>query len=575
MPSRDTLGGIVHTYQRYDPVRIPPPRPPEVDLVTPAMEHLLEFGDAAELSEEQLADAIVLSPEQIRGLGPSLDSIRRRLEEARRQILATYETETVRKRARRRFRDAAQRAQPPARFREGFAKAVREEQLRQLERLWYAQDDDQSPFAGQLAGLVDALGEVYQVDELAARWTFTGAEKLSVPDALKVKEKLEEIEELLRQVEEARKNAKVALIDMEALGEYLEGAERDELDLLRRQIREAVERLAAEQGLQKTNRGYELTPQALRLFQGKLLERIFADLDPSRTGRHQGDVQGDGAVETVPTRPYEFGDAVAHMDIPGSLVNAMLRQAGEVTEGGGTSRRPLRLDARDIEVHRTRNTPKCATSVVLDMSGSMRYGGLHVSVKRMALALQGLVLREYPGDFLQFIEMASFAKPRGPGEILALMPKPVTIFDAVVRLRADMADPAISADDVPPHFTNIQHALSLSRQHLARQDTPNRQVIVITDGLPTAHFEGSQLYLLYPPHRRTEEATLREAELCRREGIVVNVFLLAGWSQSREDIQFAYRLAEAARGRVFFTAGKELERFVVWDYRSRRRSIIG
>jgi len=571
VPTRDTLGGIVHTYQRYDPARIPPPRPPAIDLVTPAMEHLLEFGDGSELTEEQLADAIVLSPEQIRGLGPSLESIRRRLEEARRKILETYETDAARKRARQRFRGLAQRAQPPARHRDGLAKAVREEQIRQLERLWYAQDDDQSPFAGQLAGLIDALGEVYEVDELAARWTFTGREKLTVAEALETKARLEQIEELLRQIEEAHKNAKVALIDMDALSEYLEPGEGDELNLLRRQIQEAVERLAAEQGLQKTGRGYELTPQALRIFQGKLLEKIFADLDPSRTGRHQGDVKGEGAVETVPTRPYEFGDAVAHMDIPGSLVNAMLRQAAE----GGGGRQPLRLDSRDIEVHKTRNTPKCATTVVMDMSGSMRYGGLHVSVKRMALALQGMVLREYPGDFLQFIEMASFAKPRLPGEIVKLMPKPVTIFDSVVRLRADMADPAISEADVPPHFTNIQHALALSRQHLAKQDTPNRQVILITDGLPTAHFEGSQLYLLYPPHRRTEEATMREAEACRREGITVNVFLLSGWAQSREDIQFAYRLAEAAHGRVFFTAGKELERFVVWDYRSRRRSIIG
>ena len=572
MPTRDTLGGIVHTYQRYDPARIPPPRPQAVDLVTPAMEHLLEFGDASELTAEQLADAIVLDPEQVRGLGQSLDSIRRRLEEARRRILETYETNAVRAKARRRFRDLAQRARPPAMHRDGFAKAVREEQLRQLERLWYAQDDDQSPFASQLAGLVDALGEVYLVDELASRWTFTGRTKLAVPEALEVKEQLEEIEDLLRQVEEARANARVALLDMDALGRYLEDGERDELDLLRRQLREAIERLAAEQGLQKTKRGFELTPQALRLFQGRLLERIFADLDPSRTGRHQGDVQGDGAVETVPTRPYEFGDSVAHMDIPGSIVNAILRQAGAAGWAAGDR---VRLEQRDIEVHRTRNTPKCATTVVLDMSGSMRYGGLHVSVKRMALALQGLVLREYPGDFLQFIEMASFAKPRQPGEIVSLMPKQVTIFDSVVRLRADMADPAISEADVPPHFTNIQHALSLSRQHLARQDTPNRQVIVITDGLPTAHFEGSQLYLLYPPHRRTEEATLREAEACRREGIIVNVFLLAGWSQTRDDIQFAYRLAEAARGRVFFTAGRDLERFVVWDYHARRRSILG
>jgi len=574
MPTRDTLGGIVHTYQRYDPARIPPPRPPAVDLVTPAMEHLLEFGDMGELTEEQLAAAIVLDPEQIKGLGPSLDSIRRKLEEARRRILERYETESVRKKARQRFRETAHRMQPPAKSREGFAKAVREEQLRQLERLWYAQEDDQSRFAGQLAGLIETLGEVYQIDELAAKWTFQGREKLTVPEALEVKQRLEEIEDLLRQVDEARKNARVFLIDMEALGQYVEQGDRDELDQLRRQIQEIVERQAAEQGLQRTKSGYALTPQALRIFQGKLLEQIFSALDPSRTGRHQGGVVGDGAVELVPTRPYEFGDSVAHMDIPGSLVNALLRQAGEAAAGGGSTRR-LRFDARDIEVHRTRNSPKCATTVVLDMSGSMRYGGQYVSVKRMALALQGLVLREYPGDFVQFIEMASFAKPRTAGEIVTLLPKPVTIFDSVVRLRADMADPAISESDVPPHFTNIQHALALSRQHLARQDTPNKQAIIITDGLPTAHFEGSQLYLLYPPHRRTEEATMREAELCRREGITVNVFLLAGWSQSREDIQFAYRLAEAAHGRVFFTAGKDLERFVVWDYRSRRRSIIG
>jgi uncharacterized protein with von Willebrand factor type A (vWA) domain len=473
----------------------------------------------------------------------------------------------VRKKARNAFRDAARRAEPPARHREAFERAVREEQIRQLERLWYAQEDERSRFAGQLPGLVERLGEVYQIDELAAKWHFTGRERLTVEEAVAVKEELETIDDLLRQLEEARKNARIGIVDLEALGKYLDGEQQEELESLRRQVRELVEQAAASQGLERKGKGYELTPKALRIFQSRLLERIFADLSPSRTGRHQDRIVGDGAVELVPTRPYEFGDSVAHMDIPGSLVNAMLRQAGAAG--------PLRLESRDIEVHRTRNSPKCATSVVLDMSGSMRYGGLYVNVKKMALALQGLVQREYPGDFLQFIEMYSFAKPRPAGEVVGLMPKPVTIFDSVVRLRADMADPAITESDIPPHFTNIQHALALSRQHLARQDTPNRQVIVITDGLPTAHFEGSQLFLLYPPHRRTEEATLREARACRREGITVNVFLLSGWSQSREDIQFAYRLAEAAKGRVFFSAGRDLDRFVVWDYVSRRRSIIG
>ncbi len=210
----------------------------------------------------------------------------------------------------------------------------------------------------------------------------------------------------------------------------------------------------------------------------------------------------------------------------------------------------------------------------MDMSGSMRYDGQYINVKRMGLALDGLIRREYPGDFLQFIEMYTFAKPRPAGEIATLLPKPVTIFDSYVRLWADMSDPDVSEIQIPPHFTNIQHALQLGRQYLSQQDTPNRQIILITDGLPTAHFEGHKLFLLYPPDRRTEEATMREAHLCQREGITINIFLLQSWSQSSEDIQFAYRLAESTKGRVFFTAGKDLDRFVVWDYLNRRRSIV-
>ena len=111
-------------------------------------------------------------------------------------------------------------------------------------------------------------------------------------------------------------------------------------------------------------------------------------------------------------------------------------------------------------------------------------------------------------------------------------------------------------------------------QFLAAQDTPNRQIILITDGLPTAHFEDEQLYLLYPPDEQTEEATMREGHLAHRDGITINIFLLSTWSQSQEDVQFAYRLAESTEGRVFFTAGKDLDRYVVWDYLSHRRDII-
>ncbi len=98
--------------------------------------------------------------------------------------------------------------------------------------------------------------------------------------------------------------------------------------------------------------------------------------------------------------------------------------------------------------------------------------------------------------------------------------------------------------------------------------------MLITDGLPTAHFEGEMLYLLYPPQPSTEEATMREGRLCAREGITLNIFLLPSWSQSEEDVRFAYRLAETTRGRVFFPGGRDLDRYVVWDYIKRRRHII-
>jgi uncharacterized protein with von Willebrand factor type A (vWA) domain len=144
----------------------------------------------------------------------------------------------------------------------------------------------------------------------------------------------------------------------------------------------------------------------------------------------------------------------------------------------------------------------------------------------------------------------------------------------LIHLTADMSDPDISEMMIPPHFTNIQHGLHLARKFLSLQDTPNRQVMIITDGLPTAHFDGETLHLIYPPHPDTERATLREALLCSREGITINIFLLASWNQTEEDVRFAYKVAESTRGRVFFTAGRELDRYVVWDYLARRKSII-
>lgn len=566
MTNPNRLGGVIHTYQKYDPVNLPGPTRPPPDLVSPAFEHYLEYGDLDGLTEEQLARAIKLDPSQIAGLEPSLDALKRMLEERKRKILEKYETDSVQKEAAGAFREAAEGVKSPEKLAKRFRAAVKEEQLRDLEDLYYAAGDDRSRFARELMPVVARLEEKYQVDELAGKYEFTGHDKLTVPEALLVKAMLEEIDKLLKQLEEAKKTAQVGIIDMEELSKFVDEADLDGLRALQQQVEDYIQQQAREQGIEGNARdGFQMTPKAYRLFQSKVLTQIFNELQASRTGRHPDTVTGEGATESSLTKPYEFGDSVAHMDIPASFTNALLRNGPGV---------PIRLTPDDLVIHKTRHYPKAATCVLLDMSGSMRYGGMYVNVKRMGLALDGLIRTEYPGDFLQFIEMYSFAKPRSVAEVPALMPKPVTIFNPVVRLKADMSDPEVSEFQIPWHFTNIQHALQTARKFLANQPTPNRNVMLITDGLPTAHFEGSTLYLLYPPDPRTENATLREAKLCAKEGITINIFLLSSWSQSHEDIQFAYKMAESTKGRVIFTAGRELDRYVVWDYIKRRKTIV-
>jgi len=561
------IGGVIHAYQKYDPAAFPPPTQPPPDLVTPAFEQAMMYGSFRELTEEELANAVKLDPSQIAGLGPSIDFLRALLEDRKRKILETYEARTVQKKARKAFANAARRVKPTQKMEKLFRMAVVQEQPFLLERLWYQAGDDNSDLARNLLATRTAMEDKHNIEELDSKYDFTGNESMSVPKALEVKEELEKIDELLRQLEEAEKTAQIGLIDMDLLGEFAQPGDMEQLEEMRQQVENLLREQAERQGLERKpdGSGFTLTPQAYKLFQGRLLERIFSELDPSRTGRHEGDVVGEGAVELQQTKPYEFGDSVANMDMPQTVINALLRQGDE---------RPIRLRSEDIVVHKTRNHPKCATAVIMDMSGSMRYDGQYINVKRMALALQGLINSEYPGDFLRFIEMYTFAKVRTPGEIIECMPKMVTIHDPWVRLKCDMSSPDISEHQVHPHFTNIQHALQLARQNLINCDTPNRQVVLITDGLPTAHFEDEMLYMLYPPDPQTEAATMREAQLCHKEGITINIFLIPSWSQSEEDIRFAYRMAQSTKGRVFFTSGKNLDRFVLWDYVKNRRDII-
>jgi len=161
----------------------------------------------------------------------------------------------------------------------------------------------------------------------------------------------------------------------------------EQLSALQQQINDYLREMAERQGIEEGKAGFQMTPKAFRLFQSRLLTAIFTEMQASRSGRHQGPIIGEGATELQATKTYEFGDSVAHMDIPQTVINSLIRSGA-----------PLRLKSEDIVIHRTRNNPKCASVVLLDMSGSMRYAGLYVNVKRMGLALDGLIRSEYPGD---------------------------------------------------------------------------------------------------------------------------------------------------------------------------------
>ena len=561
-PVRPRLGGVVHAYLGYDPLEFPPPtRPRSGDAADAMLDHMLAYGTRRKFTERELAEAIRLDPSQIRGFGPSLEAIIAMLEERRRRILERFETMHAQSLAQSAYEEANKRVEVPDALAPRLRPALDLGQLADLERI-QRRVPDATPLARDLMRAIARLRDRYAIEQLASKYAFSGRERLDIAQALAVRDELATIDRLLKQLEEALKNAKPALIDMDALRGFVGEEQMSDLAGLQRQVNELLRKMAEEAGLERSPAGYRATPRAMRTYQKRLLGTIFADLADARRGRHEGVQSREGAIELPSTRPYDFGDSPANIDVPQSILNAVAR----------TGR--ARVATEDLEVHRTRRTPKCATALILDMSGSMRYGGQYIACKKMALALDGLIRSEYPGDFLQAIEMYTLAKLRRSGEIVEMLPKVVSINDPVVRLRADMADPQLTEFDLPLHFTNIQRSLQLARQVLAAQDTPNRQVFLLTDGLPTAHFEGSDLYMLYPPDPRTEAETMREAERCRQEGIVINIFLLPSWSQTEEDVRFAHRMAESTGGRVLFAGGEELDRFVVWDYVRRRRLIL-
>ena len=202
--------------------------------------------------------------------------------------------------------------------------------------------------------------------------------------------------------------------------------------------------------------------------------------------------------------------------------------------------------------------------VLIDMSGSMARYGKYYHAKKVALALQGLVRSRYSEDSLKVIGFYTYASPLTERGLMHSAPKPVSIFDSRVFLRVNLDQPP---EFVPEHFTNIQAGLKFAREHLKRQSAANKQIICITDGEPTAHLEGRELVLMYPPHERTARATLAEVQACVQAGIQLSTFALIEDYFYLGLVNFVDQMARIGQGLAIYCnagdlGGLVLDRFV-------------
>lgn len=332
-----------------------------------------------------------------------------------------------------------------------------------------------------------------------------------------------------------------------------------------------LEKLLEEGMMDKDGKGkLRLTPRAITKMQSKALHEVFANLKQGQRDGHEKTTPSQSptsAERTDGTKPYSFGDPVSDIDLHGSLRNALSRH-GLPAQG-----QSIKFDDRDFEVHLRESTATASTVVLLDMSGSMMRYGRFLSAKKVALAMQALIRSRFPQDTIDFVGFYSGANVIPEIMLPLVMPKPVTIYDYKVRLKV----PVNKLEQAPQHFTNLHMGLQLARRILRRRPGENKQIFIITDGQPTAHVEGDNVFLLYPPDQRSTVATLKEAVAAVNEGCRFATFALIEDYYGMDWVGFVDQLSRLTKGLAFYTASGDLASCVMESYLSgkKRKSAIG
>lgn len=350
--------------------------------------------------------------------------------------------------------------------------------------------------------------------------------------------------------------------------EYLMDYGDDVMDAMERWEEEnpdVVDLLVKQGYVEKDEKGkYRVTPKGMRRVENKALEELFQISRKDKLGKHETEFRGAGQTVHEESKPYEFGDPVSNLNLHETLKNAIYRQ------GGGS---PVHVEEDDLVVHNTEYQTSCATVLLVDMSGSMGRYGKYGQAKKVALALQALIRAKYQGDFLQTVGFYTYASPLSERELLYSAPKQVSIFDPRVNLRFSLDRPPRF---VPEHFTNIQAGLQFARRILKRQGAANKQIITITDGEPTAHIEGRDVVLIYPPAEKTAVATLAEVKRCANEGIHLSSFALIEDYFYTSLVNFVEQMAHVSGGVAAYCNANDLGNMVIESFvggRRKRRAV--
>jgi len=309
---------------------------------------------------------------------------------------------------------------------------------------------------------------------------------------------------------------------------------------------------------------YVVTPRGIRRVESRALEELFQIAQKDKLGKHETLHRGTGQTMHEESKPYEFGDPISNLNMHETLKNALIRQ------GGGS---PVHVIEDDLIVFDTEYQTSCATVVLLDMSGSMGRYGKFGQAKKVALALQSLIRGRYQGDFFQVVGFYTYASPLSEKELLHSAPKPVSLYDPRVRMRINLDRPP---GFVPEHFTNIHAGLQFARRLLKRQPALNKQIITITDGEPTAHIDGREIVLIYPPSELSARMTLGEARRCASEGVHLSSFALVEDYFYLGLVNFVEQMAQVSGGIAAYCNADNLGNLVLDSFvggRRRRRAL--